>query len=77
MYLGDLAPSLQPSLLAAQPGELVGPIEDEDAFVLFAINGRTPATPSDPELRRRAESALVERAVRRATEGRVRWHEHI
>jgi hypothetical protein len=77
VYLGDLAPSLQPSLLAAQPGELVGPIEDEDAFVLFAINGRTPATPSDPELRRRAESALVERAVRRATEGRVRWHEHI
>jgi len=77
VYLGDLDPSLQPSLLAAQPGELVGPIEDEDAFVLFAVHERTPATPSDPELRRRAESALVERAVKRATEGRVRWHEHL
>jgi hypothetical protein len=77
VYLGDLDPALQPSLLAAQPGELVGPIEDEDAFVLFAVHERTPATPTDPELRRRAETALVERAERRATEGRVRWHEHV
>jgi hypothetical protein len=77
VYLGDLDPSLQPSLLAAQPGELVGPIEDDETFVLFAIHDRTPASTEDPELRRRAETALVERAVKRATEGRVRWHEHL
>jgi hypothetical protein len=77
VYLGDLEPWLQPALLAAQPGELVGPVEEDDQFVLLAVNDRTPASPSDPELRRRAESALVERAVRRATESRVRWHEHL
>ena len=75
VYLGDLEPWLQPSLLAAQPGELVGPVEEDDQFVLLAVNDRKPASPADPELRRRAESALVERAVRRATESRVRWHE--
>jgi hypothetical protein len=77
VYLGDLEPWLQPALLAAQPGELVGPVEEDDQFVLLAVNDRRPASPEDPELRRRAESALVERAVRRATESRVRWHEHL
>jgi hypothetical protein len=77
VYLGDLVSSLQPSLLAAQPGELVGPVEDDDQFVLVAVNDRTPAAAADPELRRRAESALVERAVRRATETRIRWHERL
>ena len=75
VYLGDLEPWLQPSLVGAQPGELVGPVEEEDQFVLLAVNGREPATAADPELRRRAETALVERASRRATETRVRWHE--
>jgi len=77
VYLGDLEPWLRPSLLAAQPGELVGPVEEDDQFVLLAVNDRKPASATDPELRRRAASALVERAERRATEGRVRWHEHL
>jgi hypothetical protein len=77
VYLGDLEPWLQPSLLAAQPGELVGPVEEDDQFVLLAVNDRKPASAADPELRRRAETALVERAVRRATEARVRWHETV
>ena len=62
VYLGDLEPSLQPSLLAAQPGELVGPVEERDGFVLLAVNEREPAAATDPELRRRAETLLVERA---------------
>jgi hypothetical protein len=77
VYLGDLEPWLQPALLSAQRGDLVGPVRDDDQFVLLAVNERTPASPSDPELRRRAEAALVERAVRRATESRVRWHEQL
>jgi hypothetical protein len=77
VYLGDLEPWLQPPLLAAQPGELVGPVHEDGQFVLLAVNDRKPAGPTDPELRRRAESALVDRAVRRATESRVRWHEHL
>ena len=43
VYLDDLEPSLQPSLLAAQPGELVGPVEENEGFVLVAVNERKPA----------------------------------
>jgi hypothetical protein len=75
-YLVDLEPWLQPSLVSAQPGELVGPVEEGDGFVLLAVRERDAAAATDPELRRRAEIALVERAVRRATEERVVWHEH-
>ena len=75
VYLDDLEPSLQPSLLAAQPGELVGPVEENDGFMLVAVSERKPASASDPELRRRAQTLLVDRLVRRSTEGRVEWHE--
>jgi hypothetical protein len=75
VYLADVDPSLERSLLAAQPGELIGPLDHDGAFVLFAVENRTRPTNTDPELRRRAESALVERAVKRALESRLEWHE--
>jgi hypothetical protein len=77
VYLADAEPAFQPVLLAAQPGELVGPVENDGEYALFAIRARTPPRPSDPELRRRAETALIERAVRRAMDGRLEWHEHL
>ena len=77
VYLEDAEPGLRASLLAAQPGELVGPVTSTGAFVLLAIHTRTPPSPTDPELRRRAETELVERVVKRALEGRVEWHEHV
>ena len=77
VHLADVESGLQPSVLAAQPGELVGPVERDGAFVLLAIHGRTLPASTDPELRERAETALVERAVKRAMETRVEWHEHV
>ena len=77
VYLADVEPELMPSLLAAQPGELVGPVEHDDAFVLLAIHGRTPPASTDPELRQRAETEALERAVARAMESRVEWHEQL
>jgi len=77
VYVADVDPGLLPPLLAAQPGELVGPVDHHGVFALLAIHERTPPAPTDPELRRRAESALHERAVRRAMDGRVEWHEHV
>lgn len=76
VYFEDVEPWLSPRLLAAQPGELVGPLEHDDAFVLIAVHGRTRPTSTDPALRQRAEAALVERAQRRVM-GRVEWHERI
>jgi hypothetical protein len=77
LYLADAGPLVQPSLISAQPGELVGPVEQDGAFVLLAIQGRTPPARTDPDLRARAESALVDRAVKRAMDGRVEWFEDV
>jgi hypothetical protein len=77
VYLADLEPWLQAPLLAAQRGELVGPIEEDGIFILLSVTERAPGTPTDLELRRRAEASLVERAVKRATEGRVEWIDDI
>ena len=76
-YIGDTEGWLQPALLSAQPGELVGPVEHDGDFLLLSVEGRALPAASDPELRRRAEKALVDRAVKRALEGRVEWHEHL
>ena len=45
------------------------------SFVLVAVRDRVPPTAFDPELRRRAETLLVDRAVERAVESRVEWYE--
>ena len=73
--LGDGDAALAASLLAAQPGELVGPVERSGSFVLVAVRDRMPPTAADPELRRRAVTLLVDRAVERAVESRVEWLE--
>jgi hypothetical protein len=75
IYLGDSDAGFAASLLAAQPGELVGPLERSGSFVLVAVRERVPPSSSDPELRRRAEALLVDRAVERAVESRVEWFE--
>lgn len=72
-YVTDLEAWAQPHLLAAQAGELVGPVEDGGSYVLFAVNGRTMPAATDPALRERAEAALVDRAIKRALEARVVW----
>jgi hypothetical protein len=76
-YVSDLEKWAQPLLLAAQAGDLVGPAEDDGRFVLFAVQERTAPSADDPELRARAEEALVQRAVKRATDSRVEWHDDV
>jgi hypothetical protein len=76
-YVSDLEEWAQPHLLAAQAGELVGPVEDGGCYVIFAVNDRTAPASTDPALRERAGTALVERATRRAVEARVEWHDDL
>lgn len=75
--LCDLEPWLMTPLQSAQAGEVIGPLAAAaGAYVLATVRARRPPRAGDGSLRTRAESALVERAERRATEGRVEWHEH-
>jgi len=73
-YVTDLEAWAQPHLLAAQAGELVGPVQDGGSYVLFAVRDRRTPVSTDPVLRERAEAALVERATKRALETWVEWY---
>ena len=73
LYLEEAEEERLTALLGAKAGELIGPIERNGSFVLVHVHGRTRPSADDPELRRRAQEYLVERASERAFETRVRW----
>jgi hypothetical protein len=73
LYLDEAERDGLTALLGAEAGELVGPVARGESFVLVQVNGRTRPSAEDPELRRRAQAYLVERAGERALETRVRW----
>jgi hypothetical protein len=73
LYLEEAEQQQLTGLLGANAGELVGPIERNGRFLLVHVHGRRRPSAEDPELRRRAQAYLVERASERAFEARVRW----
>ena len=62
-----------PELLGAGPGDLVGPVLHNDLFLVAHVLMRTRPSAADPVLRQRAVDYVVEHAVQRAFETRVRW----
>ncbi len=73
LYLEEAEQERLTGLLGANAGELVGPIERTEGFLLVHVRGRTRPSAEDPELRQRAQKYLVERASERAFEARVQW----
>lgn len=69
VYLEDA----EHELLGARAGDLVGPVARDGGYLLVHVLERTPPSADDPELRRRAESYLVDRAIERELEKRLRW----
>jgi hypothetical protein len=61
-------------LLAATPGDLVGPFFHGGAYHLLHVLEKTVPSRDDPETVERAERATLEAALARETNGRVRWH---
>ena len=73
-FLEDYDAALHDALLAARPGELVGPIAAGDRFFLVLVGNKVLPSLDDPAVRRRAEERLLESALRREVHGRVQWH---
>jgi hypothetical protein len=71
--LEELAPDLRQWLLGASPRELLGPLRAGSAFTLIEVIDKTPPTAEDPEVRRRAEAVVIERAAEREIERHVTW----
>jgi hypothetical protein len=74
-YLGELDSELQPRLLAAAPGELVGPVAFENRHALFLVLDKLLPDEQAPGLRKDIEGRAVARAVTDQVNRRVRWLE--
>jgi hypothetical protein len=68
------AAELSGLLMAASPGELLGPLGGDGSWRLACLHERTPPAVEDPVLRARAAGELVENAIERHLAGRVSWH---
>ncbi|MEA2412235.1 MAG: hypothetical protein QOC77_2796 [Thermoleophilaceae bacterium] len=77
-YVGEMPPELRTRAISAAPGDRIGPIavDGGSLFVVMSVRGKVAPSMDDPEIRARAESAAVQKAVEREISGRVTWHEH-
>jgi hypothetical protein len=73
LYLDQLGAEARGLLLGGSPGEIVGPLSRNGGFVLHEIRAKALPTASDPELRRRAEDAVLAAALAAESQQRVRW----
>jgi hypothetical protein len=73
-YMDGLDPAMQNALIAASPGELVGPIPVDDRYVLVVLREKLVPSADDPETAKRAEAAALDAALTREINDRVRWH---
>jgi len=77
-YLDDVEPALRARLIAASPGDLIGPVAVGDGgHWLVFIDDRVPASVGDGVLRERARQKIIERAIRAEVSRTVSWHEHL
>jgi hypothetical protein len=74
IYLGEVEPSVRDRFLAAEKGSLIGPLTWENAFGLFLVEDKIIPAVEDPEIKQRAQESLLQSAVNREINNRVKWH---
>ena len=74
-WLEDEQPALASLLVGACEGDLLGPLVVEDGLLVTEVIKKLPVDAADPAVRARAAQAIVERAVRRAVDETVVWHD--
>ena len=77
LVLEDAPEQMQPALLGAREGELVGPVEDEGEYVVTVVDGKREPGLGDVAVAARARRRALERVLRREVDARVRWHERV
>jgi hypothetical protein len=74
--LEELDGPLRTAVLGAGAGDVIGPVETSDGFVLARVESKAVPTIDVPEIHARAVNAVLARAIRREVEERVQWHDH-
>jgi hypothetical protein len=72
-FLDDVPESARDEFLAAQAGDLVGPMRLGNEHALYLIREKLLPSPRDPEVRQRAEEGVLQHALRQQLDRRVRW----
>ena len=71
-FLGDVPAEYRHRVLAAEPGEVIGPLLVDGRFQVTIVTGRTGPTLADGHVAARARTVLVEHLARRAARDHVR-----
>jgi hypothetical protein len=71
----DLRPPLRDRLVAAQPGDLIGPVRVDGGFLVASVVKRVEPSSSDESIRARARERIERRIVQGEVDKRVTWHE--
>jgi hypothetical protein len=74
IHVGDAEETWRPVLLAAQGGDLIGPLSAGDAFTVFMVENKIIPSADDPDIRRRAERGVIHHAIEREVQQYVKWH---
>jgi hypothetical protein len=77
VLLDDAEPALRTRLLAADAGELVGPLSTGADHCVALVLKRLPPSLEDPAVRHRAEGTVLHRALTAEVNRHVHWHEHL
>jgi hypothetical protein len=75
--LTDAPDWLAPHLLGVEEGSVLGPLRHEDGFAVVSVVSRKVPSADDPDARRRAETALLERASQNLVAAKVEWRERL
>ena len=72
-FLDEVDATARVPLLAARPGDVVGPIAIAAEWVVFEVREKRTPNDTDPTVRRRAETELLAEGFEREVERSVRW----
>jgi hypothetical protein len=72
-YLDEIEPPVRPLFLASRAGDWVGPIKMIEGFPLFRVVAKTMPAAADPQIRGRAEQAIIASFMEQAISERVKW----
>jgi hypothetical protein len=77
LLLDDAETSLRTRLLAASPGELIGPMATDSGYQLVLVVHRVAPSLDDAMVRLRAEETVIRRALTTEVNRHVNWHERL
>jgi hypothetical protein len=72
-YLDEIEAPVRPHFLAARVGGWLGPLKMIEGFPLFSVIAKTMPAAADPQIRERAEAAIVAGFIEQAMNERVKW----